>query len=205
MATEHVREAGPGKPMEETDLAECAPADACDRELAAGATDVCAGAGAAAATVGAQTLAAGAQHASALPPKDPRGAQPSGFGPRGYTTLERHESARAAFGAAGGYLGKLDAPVRLHTTELGPIGMICNSLDVAVDAGAAASARPLFFQRWRRRRRARARRPRATCSTRPARPTRSSTSSTGSATSQRASRRACRSAAGPVRPYAAPR
>lgn len=42
------------------------------------------------------------------------------------------------------YLGRLDAPVRLHTTELGPIGMICNSLDVAVDVGAAASATRLF-------------------------------------------------------------
>ena len=31
------------------------------------------------------------------------------------------------------YLEKLGVPVRLHTTEFGPIGMICNSLDVAYD------------------------------------------------------------------------
>ena len=85
--------------------------------------------GAAAATAGASEVTtpptsakgcgAGVEHASALPPRDSRTPQPSGFGPRGYTTLSRHESARAAYGAAGGDIGALDGELPAEMTRGG--------------------------------------------------------------------------------------
>ena len=67
----------------------------------------------------AKVYGAGVHQASALPPRDSRTPQPSGFGPRGYTTLARHESARAAYGAAGGDVGALDGALPAEMTRGG--------------------------------------------------------------------------------------